>query len=431
MLIQFSIDNFKTFAQETKLSLIASHDDTRWGDNTVEIPKFHTNLLKSAVIYGANASGKTKLVEALHFMQQFIFKSADSQSHDKIKIEPFRLNTQTEQQSTSFELLFVLENELYRYGFELTKEKIAAEWLFHRPKTKEIELFYREEQQFELHNNFKVRDLVAKNRIKHNSLLLSVADKENDPIARKIFKWLGEQLSIIWGLREQNYMGFSMSKLTDKTVLQQVLHFLKKADLGIEGLIPQTVDWANIPEQLRFVLQQEMNENEVFIDVLTQHRKYNEQKDITGFEQFSMDNDESSGTRKFFALSVPVLQALQTGQTLVVDELDAKLHPILVHQLVELFNSKQKNPNNAQLIFNTHDTNLLSSGLFRRDQIWFTEKDRYGAASLYSLADFKTDAVRKEENFEKNYIKGKYGAIPFLGGWEQLDNTLKSAAKNE
>lgn len=135
---------------------------------------------------------------------------------------------------------------------------------------------------------------------------------------------------------------------------------------------------------------------------------------------FSLKDDESSGTRKFFALIGLILKTIDKGSVLFVDELDSKLHPNLVCKIVSFFNSKKLNPNNAQLIFNTHDTNLLSSGLFRRDQIWFTQKDKYGATKLYSLADFKTDEVRKNEAFEDNYIRGKYGAVPFLGDFEDI-----------
>ena len=131
-----------------------------------------------------------------------------------------------------------------------------------------------------------------------------------------------------------------------------------------------------------------------------------------------MEKDESAGTKKYFALSGLILETLEKGAMLIVDELTDKLHPNLIHKLIELFNSKKKNPNNAQIIFNTHDTNLLSSNILRRDQIWFTKKDRYGATTLYSLADFKS--VRKEENYEKNYTKGRYGAVPYLAEFDKL-----------
>lgn len=146
---------------------------------------------------------------------------------------------------------------------------------------------------------------------------------------------------------------------------------------------------------------------------------------VVGTVQFSLDEDESSGTRKFFALSGPVLDTLRQGKILVGDELESKMHPNLVCKLAELFNSKTRNPNNGQLIFNTHDTNLLGSGIFRRDQIWFVEKDLYGAASLFSLSDFE---ARKEENYEKNYLRGKYGAVPVLGEFSPVYLTKSSSA---
>ena len=162
-------------------------------------------------------------------------------------------------------------------------------------------------------------------------------------------------------------------------------------------------------------------EHSIFPETKTFHNQYNELNEIVGVEEFALDDQESSGTAKFFALTGPIIKALEYGDVLVVDELDSKIHPNLVSKLVELFNSAKTNPNNAQLIFNSHDTNLLGSGLFRRDQIWFVEKDRYGAAVLYSLASFKTDeGGRKSDNFEEKYISGRYGAIPVLGDFATL-----------
>src|SRR5690606_3618833 len=155
-------------------------------------------------------------------------------------------------------------------------------------------------------------------------------------------------------------------------------------------------------------------------DVLTKHKKYNADLKAVGNISFSLDDDESSGTRKFFALTGPILDVIENGYTLVVDELDSKLHPNLVCKIVSLFNSKEINKKNAQLNFNTKHTNLISTSLFRRDQIWFTNKNKYGEAKLYSLADFKSDEVRKTEPFEDNYIRGKYGAVPFLGFFDNL-----------
>jgi len=429
MLIQFSTKNYKCFKEEAKLSLIASNYDksTRIAENTFEVEKFGVKLLKSAVVYGANASGKTKLIEAMAFMRHFIFHSSkESQIDEPIEVSPFLLSTETLTEPSCFELIFIHENEMYRYGFEVDQAKVHAEWLYHKPKTREIELFYRDFQQFEIHKRkFKVADLIAHDRIRPNALLLSVAASWNDPVAGKIFDWL-KTFHVISGIKEEGYEGFSMARIRkDEAIKQNVLHFLKGADLGIEDISIKTVDVDHLseefPEALKEVIRSQLmseKDAEFLADVITYHKRYNEQKLFEGHVEFSMDEDESSGTKKYFALSGPILETLKHGHTLVVDELANKLHPNLVIKLVELFNSAQANSRNAQVIFNTHDTQLLAANLFRRDQIWFTEKDRYGAVSLYSLSDFK--GVRKKEDFEKNYIQGKYGAVPYLEELEKL-----------
>ena len=271
--------------------------------------------------------------------------------------------------------------------------------------------------------------LVKNDLVRDNVLMLSVAAQFNDKRAVKAIEWF-RRFKIVSGLKEDGHQAFTMEKTKDPKSKEGILQLLTHADLGIEDVDLQPLDLERIPpgmpKELREMIERAILQEgrDVYSDVLTTHRKYDTLNRPAGTVQFSMDNDESSGTRKFFALSGPVLDAIQEGDILIVDELDSKLHPNLVCKLLEIFNSKEKNPRNAQLIFNTHDTNLLSSGVFRRDQIWFTEKDRYGAASLFSLAEFK-DPVRKEENFERNYLQGKYGAIPFL------EDLLQFSPKNQ
>ena len=210
----------------------------------------------------------------------------------------------------------------------------------------------------------------------------------------------------------------------------KILNLLKAADLGIQDINLEKIDLANLPKdmpkELKDKITKEVNDDkkEILTDVLTSHKKFDSNKKEIDVVDFSLYDDESSGTRKFFALTGPILDVIENGYTLIVDELDSKLHPNLVCKIVSLFNSAELNKKNAQLIFNTHDTNLLSSGLFRRDQIWFTDKNKFGEAKIYSLADFKSDEVRKTESFEENYIKGKYGAIPYLGFFNNLNTIL-------
>jgi AAA15 family ATPase/GTPase len=426
MLLQFSIKNFRTFKDKVTLSLIATNydKDTREHENIVINDNFGLRLLKSAVIYGANASGKSKLIDAFAFMRYFVINSSkESQKGDTIEVEPFRLSTETENEPSEFEIIFIHKNVLYRYGFEATSERIVSEWFYHKPKTKEVELFYREGNFFNTHERSftKGNTVVKEGLVRDNALLLSVAAQFNDKIAINVLDWF-KRLKTLSGLNESGYQGFTMGKAESSEHKHKILELLKAADLGIQDIKMQKLDIESLPKELRDKLIREIKDDnaEFFSDVSTTHRKFDVNKNAVSLEYFSLEDDESSGTRKFFALTGPILDVIENGYTLVVDELDSKLHPNLVCKIVSLFNSKEFNKKNAQLIFNTHDTNLLSSGLFRRDQIWFTNKNKFGEAKLYSLADFKSDEVRKNDPFEDNYIKGKYGAVPFLGFFDNL-----------
>lgn len=441
MLLQFSVKNFRTFKEKATLNLVASNydKDTRENENIYNDPKFNLRLLKSAVIYGANASGKSKLFEALSFMKYFVVSSSkETQKGDKIDIEPFKLSSETENSPTEFEVIFTHNDVMYRYGFEADKKNVISEWLYYKPKTKEVELFYRDGDSFETHlRNFsKGKTVIKEGLVRNNALLVSVAAQFNDITSIEVIDWF-KQLKSISGLNESGYRGFTLSKTDDPNQKDNVLNLLKAADLGIQDIKLEKVDINNLPKdlpkELRDRIIKEINDEkkEVFSDILTSHKKFDSNKKAIDNVNLSLDDDESSGTRKFFALTGPILDVIENGYSLIVDELDSKLHPNLVCKIVSLFNSKELNKKNAQLIFNTHDTNLLSSGLFRRDQIWFTDKNKYGEAKLFSLADFKSDEVRKSESFEENYIKGKYGAVPFLGFFDNLNNILPKYENEE
>lgn len=428
MLIQFSVRNFRTFKEKATLSLVASnYDKVREDENVSVDTKFNMRIVKSAVIYGANASGKSKFIEALMFMRRFVISSSkESQKGDEIPVEPFKLNAESESAPSEFEVVFIHDGTMYRYGFEVDRKQVVSEWLYHKPKTKEVELFYRDHQQFETHSrNFtKGATLIKEGLVRDNALLLSVAAQFNDTVSIALMDWF-KTLKTISGLREEGYKGFTMGRTEDPEHKTKILNLLRAADLGIQDIKLEILDVEKLPKdmpkELKEIIIKETNEeNKKFVsDVLTLHKRFDDAKQFVDYTNFSLD-EESSGTVKFFALTGPILDVIENGYTLVVDELDSKLHPNLVCKIVSLFNSKELNPKNAQLVFNTHDTNLLSSGLFRRDQVWFTEKDKYGEAKLYSLADFKSDTVRKSEPFEDNYIRGKYGAIPLLDMFDRI-----------
>ncbi|OFZ08184.1 MAG: abortive infection protein, partial [Bacteroidetes bacterium RIFOXYB2_FULL_39_7] len=362
--------------------------------------------------------------------------SKETQKGDLISVVPFKLSTVSENENTEFEIVFVQKNTIFRYGFEVNKNIVAAEWLYRKQKIKEVELFYREEQEFDVHKEMiKAIKISKEGLVRDNALFISVAAQFNDETSITIIEWF-KQLKTLSGLFEESYKGFTLGKTEEPIQKSKILELLKAADLGIDNVELTILDDSNIPndvpKELRDKLIKAVKDGDKIVsDVLMSHKKFDSSGKVVGNVSFSVDDDESAGTNKFFALTGPILDVLENGYTLIIDELDSKLHPNLVCKIVSLFNSKELNKQNAQLIFNTHDTNLLSSGLFRRDQIWFTEKDKYGAASLYSLADFKEQRVRKEEAFEDNYIRGKYGAVPYMGLFDNLIAQIVLQDENE
>lgn len=437
MLIQFSVRNFKSFREKATLSLVASGYDktTREIENVTSLSHStkELRLLKSAVIYGANASGKTKLVEALYFMKQFVRSSADEQPNDKIKVEPFLLDTYSESESSEFEVIFIRDGIRYRYGFEILPQLIVAEWLFKKEKDTEIEVFYRNQQEFEFHGRipeFKIGRKVAKDQmVKSTTLWLTAAAKWNDDLSKIIIKWF-QKLHILSGLNDRSYMAYTLNQIKTGKMRGAITNFVRAASIGLEEISIVNLGIEDLPDQLsneirERIIQEIINEEGYLVEDIATYRRYDKNGNRVANKDFKIDQHESAGTRKYLALSGPVLDVLANGSILIVDELDARLHPNLVCKIIELFNSKLHNPMSAQLIFNTHDTNLLNVGLLRRDQIWFTEKDRYGASILYSLNDY---SPRKNENLEKNYLQGNYGGIPYLGNFEQL---IKSTSSNE
>ena len=404
MLIEFSVGNYRSFKEPVTLGMVAAKlraKNKELDDNNLFPMTSSISLLKSAAIYGANASGKSNLIQAIRLMRGFVLASSkDTQTAEPIGVESFKLSTDTENEPSYFEVIFYLEERRYRYGFEADTQKVHSEWLYHVPNKRETRLFLREGNDFSLSSVFKEgRGLTDKTR--DNALFLSVVAQFNGPIARNILVWF-RNLGLISGLSDEKHRRFTIKNIQDETLKDKIISFVKQMDVGISDI---------------GVGQEEIGSIYTAPIVTTLHKNYDGDGAFISETSFDMDNNESEGTKKLFYLSGPLLDILQFGSVLIIDELDARFHPLITSTIIGLFNSKSTNPNNAQLIFATHDTNLLSNKLFRRDQIWFTEKDKYGATDLYSLAEIK---VRNDASFEKDYIAGKYGAIPFIGGLHHL-----------
>jgi hypothetical protein len=426
MLIGFSVGNYKSFKETVTLSMVASsitEEDKDLNENNVFPINDKLSLLKSAAIYGANASGKSNLVAAINFMKWFVLNSSkETQVSDAIDIEAFRLSTETEKEPSFFEIFFLLEDKTFRYGFEVNAREVVSEWLFQADDSQEKMLFERDFDNYILDDFPEGQGISDKTR--SNALFLSVVAQFNGKISGKILLWFSKTLRLISGLQDRQYRTETLESLENDRHRHDIIEFIKKLDLGIADI--------EIINQPVFVIA---NNTAVYgssygslypisvtqTTVQTSHPKYDADGKQTSMERFDMEKHESEGTNKLFALAGILLDTLRTGKFLLIDELDARLHPLITRELICLFNSNETNPHNAQLIFTTHDTNLLSSKTFRKDQIWFTEKDNKGATDLYSLVEYK---VGKNASFERDYIIGKYGAIPFIGNLKELIGEL-------
>jgi len=424
MLLEFRVKNYRTYKKEAVFSMIASNYDKKEleTENVFWEEKFDLRVLKSAAIYGANASGKSKFMEALGFVKWFVLNSFQSlKVVDPIPVQNFSLSNITVRQPSAFELVFFQDGSIYRYGFEVNPEKVEKEWLFRREKRKEVKIFERNGAEIIGHpDHFKIsKNEFFKPFIRSNCLLLSSAAQANDKEIEKIMSWF-KRLAMFSGLDSSVPEKMTVYKSWDPKIKERILALLVAADTGIVNYNVEMSPHFQLtdPKTGWGVIDFDKLKNPLaHIDgVKTTHLKYNEETGMTEEVEFSMVKDESGGTRKFFALAYPILEALTEGNTLVVDELDSNLHPNLAEKIISLFNSAD-NKNGAQLIFNTHNTNILNSNLMRRDQVWFVEKDIYGAAKLYSLADIQ---VRKNDKFEKEYLDGRYGAVPYLVELENL-----------
>ncbi len=423
MFIEFSVGNYRSFKEQVTFSMVAANlvaQDKKLDENNVFEVDDDLKLLKSAAIYGANASGKSNLAKALSFMKWFMINSSkETQSTEKIGVERFKLSTETETQPSFFETVFLMNAKRYRYGFEVTHDKVVSEWLFYVPKSRETKLFERKLDNISVSKTYKADGIPQKTR--HNALFFSVSAQFNVEIAKKILDWLTNRVNIVSGLDDTGYRGYTVRCLINNQNQDEIIHLLKKLDLGFANLKVEqsevTVDSlpSELPDEIKDLILK--NGRIKATTVHTLHGKFDEKENPVSTEMFDLDEQESEGTQKVFAIAGPLVDTLKNGKVLIIDEFDARIHPLISRAIVELFNSTETNPSNAQLIFMTHDTNLLSNQLLRRDQIWFTEKNRYGATDLYSLAEYK---VRNDASFESDYIKGRYGAIPYIGNLNNL-----------
>lgn len=416
MLIEFRVKNFRSLRDEQVLSLVASKDKTLEDTHTLPTGlKAAPRLLRSAVVYGANASGKSNLIKALQYMRAVVMESATViQPGQTYAVQPFRLDAQTAGEPTEFEVTFILDGVRYQYGYAMTPQRIVGEHLLVYKAFKPQRWFERHfdaktgKDVFEFGSGLKGPKNLWEGATRPNALFLSMAVQLNSEALRPVFDWFASGLVIF---NEQALLNpqVSIQMLKQAEGRKQICNFLTAADISI----------ADIELATRKVAGQSIK-----IDLATGKQEFgpveNEVNELKflhvtdkGKAVFDLA-DESSGTRNLLFLTGPVLDILRKETTLVIDELDTSLHPHLVQALVRLFHRPDTNTGSAQLIFTTHDTTLLDAyGLFRRDQVWFVEKKDDQSSDLYGLMEF---SPRKNEALERGYLQGRYGAIPIISG---------------
>lgn len=411
MLIQFRFKNFKSFRDDTILDLSATKI-TEYSQRIISVG--NEKLLPVAAIFGANASGKSNVIEAFRFMATYVMNSFSygdenedkKNKNNKLKCPPFLFDNSSKNAESSFEVYFIdtEKNKFksYHYGFTLNQDGVIEEWLNSKAKTsKEYKrIFYRNENELELSGLSGNSQELIKISLNKETLIVSLGAKLKITLLKNIRDWFYNTNCVNFGNPIENAAYSRVIPddfIEDKAIQENVVEYLSSFDSSIIGFDTKAVK----------------NENGDYeeINIKAIHKTIEGETTSIPFEE------ESDGTLKMFSLYPFLQDTLTNGGVLFIDELNARLHPLLVRNFLLAFLNPEINKKHAQLVFTTHDSWQLSNNLLRRDEIWFTEKDYNGVSSLYSLADFSDEdgiKIRKDENYEKNYMVGKYGAIPLL-----------------
>jgi len=421
MLIRFSVENFRSFKDRQSLYLNSVKTCKEWLDENTAVES-DVRIVRSAVIYGANASGKTNLFIALLRMKAFMLASVGfDKKSTYLFCEPFALSKGMDKKPVLFELEFTHDSKRFIYGFSMCMTNnswenyaIVKEWLIEVEKNKKRPYFLRERYIGDTGNPSDVINVDGKmmpqglgleQRTRPDVLFFTVAAQFAEPTCQAISEYIGKAFNVYSGIEHQAFVGISKNKLaTDVVMAGKIKKLVSDADTGVKDL---TIDSGG--------------------NIISHHSLYDEMGDVVGQMNFSFDYMESLGTRKLFDISCILVEALQDGHVLMIDELDAKLHPLIVRRIIELFNNPTTNPKNAQLIFNAQSPDLLGYKVYseakgkkitrlRRDQIYFVEKDNQEASKVFSLIEFKKDSglrTRNDASYDKDYLSGVYGGIPF------------------
>lgn len=435
MLLEFKVSNYRSIGEEQTISLIPAPKQREHPQNILRKGRYEA--LNAISFYGSNGGGKSNILKAMSLLDKLVHISAKTPSTTRLPYDPFLLREGWDSKPTRFEISFVIKESRYRYGLEFNASEITQEWLFRKSTGREVNLFQREGEIIDVSSGYngskKIID-AAIEATRNNALFLSISDMLNIEEAKLIFKWF-RNFNMRDGLNIEEDIS-TVSLFESKEYKEKIRNYLRNLGLGLRDVEITRKDFEeselpiDLPENLRIQLAEKLKGSHSY-SVYAFHRTYDLNGNPTEKSfSWNFNERESAGTQKAFKLSGPVLWALVNGGILIIDEIEAATHPILTLTTIDLFLNKESNPNNAQLIFATHDTNLLSYSTLRRDQICFAEKNEWESTEIYSLSDFvyfgekngefKSEKERPDTDKEKRYFEGRYGAVPILGDFQKF-----------
>ena len=398
MLLEYSCSNYKSIKDEITFSMLAGSDDT-YEDKLIDAGNYR--VLRSAIVYGANGSGKSNFINSLSFMKELVANSINHQPGEGIFQSPHKLAPMTE--PSDFNIQFIKNGIRYAYGFSLLNNAVLEEYLYYFPNGRKVQIFERKENDIIPGSKYKGVFDVSLTILKENRLFLSCsANYTNVKEIEQAFLFFSEDI-VVYN-RVNNWIEYSIELMQgNEDIKAKFERLLQKFDTGIKGVDVKTeqvdISMEELPPEMPQVIKP------LFVG------KQKKLEARVNYELFSTDlmAEESDGIKKLFEMICPILDILSKGKVLICDEFEKSLHEILAYEIIKLFRDADQT---AQIILSTHDTGLMNRNLFRRDQIWFTQLRDDRSTDLYSLTEIKN--VRKLENLEKGYISGKYGAIPVL-----------------
>lgn len=426
-LLHFTIENFRSIAERKTITFTPTKIKDEPRSNIAKVRG--TSYLRTVAIYGANSSGKSNLVQGLRSMKNLALNSVRINDEEELPYDPYCLNNSKRNIPTLYEIGFVAEGVQYRYGFSNTDKRICDEWLIRvKARRAETPLFIRTEEGIGIDEKLFPEGKDLESKTNDNRLFLSLVGQLGGEISNSILRFFKQSLNVLSGLDTESYESYTKFFLNEgRTGCEDMKSFFSRVRLGFRDILSDAHEFdikelpKNMPRELKEKIAKDL-EGKKRLKILSTHGVYDDEGNMTGTKNFDFEEMESSGTRKLFGLSGPIFDTLSSGKVLIVDELDAKMHPLISQELVKLFNDPIRNPHQAQLIFTTHDTNLLSSHLLRRDQIWFTEKDQQERTDIYNMMQIVLpDGTRPrgDGNIERNYIRGRYGAIPYISPYTE------------